>query len=77
MEGTYIIIAIVILALMVFFSVVPVGLWISSMASGVKVGLFSLVGMKLRRVRPQRILLPMIKATKAGLSLNMNELEAH
>ncbi|MBR3404528.1 MAG: flotillin-like protein FloA [Firmicutes bacterium] len=77
MEGTYIIIAIVILALMVFFSVVPVGLWISSMASGVKVGLFSLVGMKLRRVRPQRILLPMIKATKAGLTLNMNELEAH
>ena len=77
MEGTLIIIAIVILALMVFFSVVPVGLWISSMASGVKVGLFSLVGMKLRRVRPQRILLPMIKATKAGLTLNMNELEAH
>ena len=77
MEGTLIIIAIVILALMVFFSVVPVGLWISSMASGVKVGLFSLVGMKLRRVRPQRILLPMIKATKAGLTLNMNELGAH
>jgi len=77
MEGTYIVIAIVFLALMVFFSVVPVGLWISSMASGVRVGLFSLVGMKLRRVRPQRILLPMIKATKAGLNLNMNELEAH
>ena len=77
MEGPYIIIAIVVLALIVFFSAVPVGLWISSMASGVKVGLFSLVGMKLRRVKPHRILLPMIKATKAGLTLNMNELEAH
>ncbi len=77
MEGPFIIIAIVILVLAVFFSVVPVGLWISSMASGVRVGLFSLVGMKLRRVKPHRILLPMIKATKAGLSLNMNELEAH
>ena len=77
MEGPYIIIAIIVLILGVFFTVVPVGLWISSMASGVKVGLFSLVGMKLRRVRPDRILLPMIKATKAGLSLNMNELEAH
>ena len=77
MTGVLVIPVIVAFLLILFFSFVPVGLWISSMASGVKVGIFSLVGMKLRRVAPRRIILPMIKATKAGLSLNLNELEAH
>ena len=36
-----------------------------------------MVGMRLRRINPSKVVLPMIKATKAGLRLNMNELEAH
>ena len=70
-------IIIVALVLILFFTFVPVGLWISAMASGVRIGIFSLIGMRLRRVSPPRIVLPLIKATKAGLSLNANELEAH
>lgn len=70
-------IIIVALLLILFFTFVPVGLWISAMASGVRIGIFSLIGMRLRRVSPPRIVLPLIKATKAGLSLNANELEAH
>ena len=42
-----------------------------------KIGIFSLVGMKLRRVQPAKIVRPMIKATKAGLSVKTNQLEAH
>lgn len=72
-----IILGVVILLLIVFFSIVPVGLWISASASGVKIHLFSLVGMKIRRVRPHRIIMPLIKATKAGLKLTTNQLEAH
>ena len=75
--GFLIIPVIIILLLALFFTFVPVGLWISSLASGVHVGIFSLIGMKLRRVKPKKIILPMIKATKAGIQLNINELEAH
>lgn len=63
--------------LLVFFRFVPVGLWISALASGVKVGLFTLVGMRLRRVPPQKIVMPLIKAIKAGLAMDIARLEAH
>jgi uncharacterized protein YqfA (UPF0365 family) len=68
---------VVIIVLSVFFSFVPVMLWISALASGVRVGIFTLVAMRLRRVIPSRIVNPMIKATKAGLGLNINQLESH
>lgn len=58
-------------------SFVPVGLWISAVAAGVKVGLFTLVGMRMRRVKPKRVIEPLIKAHKAGIQLKTNQLEAH
>ena len=61
----------------ILFSFVPVGLWISAIAAGVKVALSSLVAMRLRRVPPNRIILPLIKADKAGIAVTQNELEAH
>ena len=77
MVGPIIVAAVVVFILIMFFSFVPVGLWISSMASGVQVGIFTLIGMRLRRVVPARIILPLIKATKAGIALQVNQLEAH
>jgi uncharacterized protein YqfA (UPF0365 family) len=56
---------------------IPVGLWISALAAGVRVGIMTLVGMRLRRVPPNRIVSPLIKADKAGLNLTVNQLEAH
>lgn len=67
----------IIVFLSIFFTFVPVGLWISALAASVKVGIFNLVGMRLRRVVPSRIVNPMIKATKAGLDISINKLEAH
>lgn len=66
-----------VLVLIFFFSFVPVGLWITAFFSGVKVKISTLIGMKLRRVRPGRIVNPMIKATKAGLNLKIEDLEGH
>ncbi len=66
-----------ILFLAIFFSFVPIRLWISALASGVRVGVFTLVGMRIRKVTPSRIVNPMIKATKAGINLSINKLEAH
>lgn len=75
--GKYIILGIVVVLVIGFFSLVPMGLWISAVASGVKIGVIHLIGMRLRRVRPAYIVMPMIKATKAGLKLTANQLEAH
>ncbi|HLR73752.1 MAG TPA: flotillin-like protein FloA [Virgibacillus sp.] len=72
-----IIIAIILIALAVLFTFVPVMLWISALAAGVKVGLFTLVGMRLRRVIPSRVINPLIKAYKAGLNVTTNQLESH
>lgn len=69
------VVAVIILS--VFFSFFPVMLWISALASGVKLSIITLVAMRLRRVVPSRIVNPLIKATKAGLGLNINQLESH
>lgn len=75
--GLIIALLLIIIILLVFFRFVPVGLWISALAAGVKVGLFNLVGMRLRRVPPQKIVMPLIKAVKAGIEMDTAQLEAH
>ncbi len=65
------------LLLAILMWAVPVRLWVTAMASGVRVGLASLVGMRLRKVHPPSIIHPMIAAAKAGLPLSANELESH
>ncbi|MFP4015434.1 MAG: flotillin-like protein FloA [Halanaerobiales bacterium] len=74
--GIFIIIGLIILAPL-FFYFIPVGLWISALAAGVKIGIFNLVGMRLRRVPPAIIVSPMIKSHKAGISIKSEQLEAH
>ena len=63
--------------LMGLFYLVPIGLWIAALSSGVRIGLPTLVGMRLRRVNPRGVVLPLITAHKAGLDLNANQMEAH
>jgi uncharacterized protein YqfA (UPF0365 family) len=75
--GISILIGVIGLAIVLFFSFVPIGLWISSLAANVKVSIFNLIGMRLRRVTPAKIVMPLIKAIKAGLDVNVNQLEAH
>ncbi len=77
MIGVIILVLAVIAFLIAFFNFFPVSLWISARASGVKVSIASLIGMRFRRINPSKIVLPLIKATKAGLKVNMNEMEAH
>ncbi len=72
-----ILVALGIILLAVLFTFVPVALWISALAAGVRVSIFTLIGMRLRRVIPGRVIIPLIKAQKAGLNLNTNQLESH
>lgn len=71
------VLALFVVGIALFLHFVPLGLWISALAAGVNVGIFTLVGMRLRRVPPAQIVLPLIKANKAGLAVNVNQLEAH
>jgi uncharacterized protein YqfA (UPF0365 family) len=69
--------ALIIILVILFFTFIPVGLWITAFFSGVKIKISNLIGMRLRRVVPSKIVNPMIKATKAGVNLGVDDLEAH
>lgn len=75
--GILFVIVLIVIGLSILFSFVPVMLWISAMASGVYVGLTTLIGMRLRRIVPARIVNPLIKARKAGLDVDITRLETH
>ncbi|MBP5727959.1 MAG: flotillin-like FloA family protein, partial [Clostridia bacterium] len=80
MESVYlipIIVVVVLIALAIFLHFVPMGLWISALASGVHVPISALIGMRIRRIQPQKLIYPLIKATKAGLNLTISQLETH
>ncbi len=77
MVFSLIVVLLFVVGMAVFLHFVPLALWISALAAGVKVGIFTLVGMRLRRVPPSQIVMPLIKANKAGLDVNVNQLEAH
>ena len=78
-SSIFIIIAVVVafILLAILFTFVPVMLWISALAAGVKVSIFTLIGMRLRRVIPSRVINPLIKAHKAGINVTTNQLESH
>lgn len=75
--GSGLFLFIVFVFIILFLHFVPLGLWVSAMAAGVHVHIFTLVGMRLRRVVPSKIILPLVKANKAGIALNVDQLEAH
>ena len=72
-----VVVVVAILFVALFFYFVPLGLWITALFSGVHVGIGTLIGMRLRKVSPAAIVRPLISATKAGLELNINQMEAH
>ncbi len=75
--GTLIVIVVAVLLFALFMRYIPIGLWITAFASGVRLSFLNLFGMRFRRVDPREIVLPMIAATKAGLTLGVDELEGH
>jgi uncharacterized protein YqfA (UPF0365 family) len=71
-----IILAVVVVIVAIFYFV-PVGLWITALFSGVRVGLGTLIGMRLRKIPPGEIVRPLISATKADIDLDVAQMEAH
>ncbi|MBP9991075.1 MAG: flotillin-like protein FloA [Bacteroidales bacterium] len=72
-----IIVVVCIILLVLFLYLVPIGIWFQALISGVHTSLIQLVFMRFRKVPPTVIVNNMISASKAGLKLTQNELEAH
>jgi len=78
--GSWLIVIVALAAVMgigLLLNFIPVRLWVAALAAGVRIGLGTLVGMRLRKVRPGAVVDPLIAATKAGLDLGVGDLEAH
>ena len=75
--GALTLLILVVAVLVIVLYLIPVRIWIAAFASGAYVGLFTLVGMRLRRVPPSTIVTARISAVKAGLDISVNDLEAH
>ncbi len=73
----YIIMGLIFVLVIVFFTMVPVGLWITARFSGVKISMASLVAMRFRRLSPSKIVNAMIKSHQAGIHIETNDLESH
>ncbi len=65
------------LFLIFFLYFIPVGLWINALFAGVRIPIFSLAGMRLRKVPPGVIVGSKITAEKAGISVDVDQLESH
>lgn len=80
MEGFGLILVLIVLAIFVlwlFLYFIPLGLWFSAVFARVYVPIGQLIGMRIRKVPPAIIINALVSATKAGLKLNRDDLEAH
>jgi uncharacterized protein YqfA (UPF0365 family) len=67
----------IIILLILFLWLVPLGLWFNALLNGVRISLIQLILMRWRRVPPGTIVNALITGTKAGIKLNRDQLEAH
>ena len=80
MQGFGLIIILIVLAIFVlwlFLYFIPLGLWFSAVFARVYVPIGQLIGMRIRKVPPAIVINALVSATKAGLKLNRDDLEAH
>lgn len=70
-------IVILILAIITFFIIVPVSTWFRALVSGAYISIGKLVGMRLRKIKIGMIVDAYITGKKAGLNINITELETH
>ncbi|MBR4136404.1 MAG: flotillin-like protein FloA [Bacteroidales bacterium] len=77
MTSTILIVVAIVVLVIVFFWMVPLRLWFIAILNGVHISLIQLILMRWRRVPPDKIVNSMITASKAGIPLGRDQLEAH
>ena len=63
--------------LIIFLALVPIGTWFTALISNAHVTMSRLIGMKLRRIKYRMLVDVYIRARKAGLTIDIAELESH
>jgi uncharacterized protein YqfA (UPF0365 family) len=79
MEVNFIFLIVIAVAVIVllFFVGSAISLWVQALVSGARVGLFTIVFMRFRKVPPKLIVTSKIMAVKAGLDFSTDSLESH
>jgi uncharacterized protein YqfA (UPF0365 family) len=79
MDINFIILIVIAIAVLVmlFFVGSAIALWVQALVSGARVGLFTIVFMRFRKVPPNLIVTSKIMAVKAGLDFSTDSLESH
>lgn len=72
-----IVLAVVVVILTAIIILVPIGVWFRALASGAHVSMLRLIGMKMRKVDYKRIVDIFIISQKAGLNIEIADLETH
>lgn len=73
----YVLVGLLAVALVVFLALVPVKTWFIALVSGAHVSMTRLIGMKMRRIKVANVIDAYIQAKKAGLSIEIVDLETH
>lgn len=60
-----------------FFIIVPISTWFRALVSGAHISMGKLIGMRLRKIKIGMIVEAYITGKKAGLNINIGELETH
>lgn len=73
----YVGLGVLLIILVVIFAIVPVKTWFVALVSGAHVSMARLIGMKMRRIKVGPIIDAYIMARKAGITIDVVELETH
>lgn len=73
----YVALGILLVLIVVIFAIVPTKTWFVALVSGAHVSMSRLIGMKMRRIKVAPIVDAYIMAKKAGIKINITELETH
>lgn len=75
--GLYIALGILLIFLVVYLSMVPLKVWVRTLVSGCHISTAKLIGMRLRKLDCKLIIDNYILAQKAGLDIEVGDLETH
>ncbi len=73
----YALLGVFVILIVLMFAIVPIKTWFVALVSGAHVSMARLIGMKMRRIKVAPIVDAYIMARKAGITVDISELETH
>jgi len=67
----------IIVGVFILFYIIPIGLWIRTIAAGVPLSMIALIRMRIIGVPASAIVANLVRSRKAGLSITVDQLQSH